>query len=93
MKPTSDTGEGDRQRMPCAKEIESGREWIVDADLRDFFGSVEHEKLPTLVSQQIADGRVLHLIRAMLKAGSYGKGQLFPSERGTSQGGVVAPLT
>lgn len=74
------------------KEIQGGREWIVDADLRDFFGSVDHEKLLTLVAQRIADGRVLRLIRAMLKAGSYGKGRLFPSERGTPQGGVVSPL-
>ena len=74
------------------KEIQSGREWIVDADLRDFFGSVDHEKLLTLVAQRIADGRVLRLIRAMLKAGSYGKGRLFPSERGTPQGSVVSPL-
>src|ERR1700681_265333 len=74
------------------KEIQGGSEWIVDADLRDFFGSVDHEKLLTLVAQRVADGRVLHLIKAMLKAGSYGKGQLFPSERGTPQGGVVSPL-
>src|SRR5258708_15719400 len=75
------------------KEIQGGSEWIVDADLRDFFGSVDHEKLLTLVAQRIADGRVLRLIRAMLKAGSYGKGQILPSERGTPQGGVVTPLT
>src|ERR1700733_8404789 len=74
------------------KEIQSGQEWIVDADLRDFFGSVDHEKLLTLIAQQEADGRVLRLIRAMLKAGSYGKGRLFPSERGTPQGSVVSPL-
>ena len=75
------------------KEIQDeGREWIVDADLKDFFGSVDHEKLLTLVAQRVADGRVLRLIRAMLKAGSYGKGRLFPSERGTPQGGVVSPL-
>ena len=73
------------------KEIQTGSEWIVDADLRDFFGSVDHEKLLTLVAQRVADGRVLRLIKAMLKAGSYGKGQLFPSERGTPQGGVVSP--
>jgi len=73
-------------------EIQGGSEWIVDADLRDFFGSVDHEKLLTLVAQQVADGRVLRLIEAMLKAGSYGKGQLFPSERGTPQGGVVSPI-
>jgi len=74
------------------KEIQSGSEWIVDADLRDFFGSSDHEKLLTLVAQQVADGRVLRLIQAMLKAGSYGKGRLFPSERGTPQGGVVSPV-
>jgi len=74
------------------KEIEGGREWIVDADLRDFFGSVDHEKLLTLVAQQIADGRVLRIIRSMLTAGSYGEGRLFPTERGTPQGGVISPL-
>jgi group II intron reverse transcriptase/maturase len=74
------------------KEIQSGREWIVDADLKDFFGSVDHTKLLTLVAQRIADGRILRLIEAMLKAGSYGKGRLFPAERGTPQGGVVSPL-
>jgi RNA-directed DNA polymerase len=73
-------------------EIKDGREWIVDADLKDFFGSVAHDKLLTLVAQRIADGRVLRLIEAMLKAGSYGQGQLYPTERGTPQGGVVSPV-
>jgi hypothetical protein len=36
------------------KEIQSGSEWIVDADLRDFFGSVDHEKLLTLVAQRVS---------------------------------------
>src|ERR1700758_1701473 len=74
------------------KEIEAGSEWIVDADLKDFFGSAEHEKIVTLVSQQVSDGRVLRLITAMLKAGRYGEGRLFPTERGTPQGGVASPL-
>jgi retron-type reverse transcriptase len=43
------------------KEIEAGGEWIVDADLKDFFGSVVHEKLLTLVAQRVSDGRVLRL--------------------------------
>src|SRR6516165_13391 len=73
------------------KELQGGSEWIVDGDLRDFFGSVDHEKLLTLVARRVADGRVLCLIEAMLKAGSYGNGQLFPTERGTPQGGVVSP--
>jgi RNA-directed DNA polymerase len=73
-------------------EIRSGREWIVDADLKDFFGSADHGKLLKLVAQRIADGRVLRLIQAMLKAGSYGQGRLFPTERGTPQGSVISPL-
>ena len=75
------------------KEIESGSEWIVDADLKDFFGSVDHEKLLTLVAQRVSDGRVLRLIEAMLKAGSLSTaGDCPPSEQGTPQGGVVSPL-
>ena len=74
------------------KEIEAGGEWIVDADLKDLFGSVDHEKLLTLVAQRVSDGRVLRLIEAMLAAGSYGERRLFPTERGTPQGGVASPL-
>ena len=74
------------------KEIETGQEWIVDADLKDFFGSVSHEKLLTLVAQRVSDGRVLRLISSMLKAERYGDGQLFPTKRGVPQGGVVSPL-
>ena len=74
------------------KEIEAGAEWIVDADLKDFFGSVDHGKLLTLVAQRVSDGRVLRLVEAMLTAGSYGEGRLFPTVRGTPQGGVISPL-
>ena len=74
------------------KELKSGREWVVDADLSNFFGTVDHDKLLTLVAQRVSDGRVLRLIRSMLQAGSYGEGRLFPTERGTPQGGVVSPL-
>ena len=44
------------------REVGAGSEWIVDADLKDYFGSVDHEKLMTLVGKQVADGRVLKLI-------------------------------
>jgi len=54
---------------------------------------VDHEKLLTLVTQKVADGHVLRLIEAMLKAGSYGEGRLIPTERGTPQGGVATPRT
>lgn len=74
------------------KEIRAGSEWIVDADLKDFFGSVDQGKLMTLVAQQISDGRVLRLIESMLKAGCLAEGKVLPTERGTPQGGVVSPV-
>jgi RNA-directed DNA polymerase len=73
-------------------ELAEGNEWIVDADLRNFFGSVEHEKLLTLVGQRIADGRVLRLIEQMLKAGCIAEGKRLETEQGTPQGGVVSPV-
>jgi group II intron reverse transcriptase/maturase len=74
------------------REIEAGAEWIVYADLKDYFGTIDHEKLMTLVAQRVADGRVLMLIERMLTAGYMAKGRLFPSAQGTPQGGVVSPL-
>jgi len=74
------------------REIDAGAEWIVDADLKDYFGTLDHEKLMTLVAQRVADGRVLTLIEQMLTAGYMEHGRLFPTLQGTPQGGVVSPL-
>src|SRR3990172_759919 len=74
------------------RELKEGNEWIVDADLKDFFGSVDHEKLITLVAQRIADGQVLRLIRSILEAGCVDAGRRLPTEQGTPQGGGGSPL-
>jgi RNA-directed DNA polymerase len=74
------------------KELQEGREWIVDADLKDFFGSVDHERLLALVNQRVSDGRVLSLIEGILKAGCCAEGKRLPTEQGTPQGGVISPL-
>ena len=74
------------------KEIAEGNEWIVDADLKNFFGSVDQEKLLTLVNQRVSDGRVLGLIDHMLKAGCIAEGRRLETEQGTPQGGVVSPI-
>lgn len=74
------------------KELQDGYEWIVDADLKDYFGSIDHEKLMILVNQRVSDGRVLRLIKSILKAGCYAHGKQLPTEQGTPQGGVISPL-
>src|ERR1019366_651574 len=74
------------------REVEAGNEWIVDADLKDYFGSVDHDRLMTLIGKQVADSRVLRLIQQMLKAGYEDKGRRYETPQGTPQGGVVSPL-
>ena len=74
------------------REVEAGNEWIVDADLKDYFGSVDHEKLMALIGKQIADSRVLKLIQQTLTAGYEEKGQRYETPRGTPQGGVISPM-
>ncbi|NSW84643.1 MAG: group II intron reverse transcriptase/maturase [Syntrophothermus sp.] len=73
-------------------EIMAGYHWILDADLKDYFGSVPHEKLIDMVAEKVSDGRVLELIRQMLKAGYVEKGKRLPTPKGTPQGGVISPL-
>lgn len=73
-------------------ELEQGHEWVVDADLRDFFGSADHDKLMELVNQRVSDGRVLSLIGSMLTAEHIEDGHSHPTVRGVPQGGVISPL-
>jgi group II intron reverse transcriptase/maturase len=74
------------------REIMGGCKWIVDADLRDFFGTVHHERLIDMIAEKISDGRVLGLIRQMLEAGYMERGKRYPTPKGTLQGSVVSPL-
>lgn len=74
------------------RELEEGNEWVVDADLKDFFGSVDQDKLLSLVNQRVSDGRVLGLIHQILKAGCVAEGKRLATEEGVPQGGVISPL-
>ena len=46
-----------------------GREWVLEVDIQEYFDSIDHEKLIDFVAERIADGRILRLIRKMLKSG------------------------
>jgi RNA-directed DNA polymerase len=66
--------------------------WIVDADLKNFFDSVSHAWLIKFLEHRIGDERVLRLVHKWLKAGVMEQGELTVSEQGTPQGAVASPL-
>lgn len=66
--------------------------WIVDADIRSFFDTVNHEWLMRFVEHRVGDPRLLRLIAKWLKAGVMEEGALRASEQGTPQGATVSPL-
>lgn len=73
-------------------DTNSGNQWIVDADLRDYFGTVNHELLINLIARKISDGKILKLIRSMLTTGYMEGKQLFPTNKGTPQRSVISSL-
>src|SRR5580704_10145922 len=66
--------------------------WILDADIQNFFGAVSQEWLVRLLEHRIGDKRIIRLIQKWLKAGTLEDGVITVDERGTGQGSVISPL-
>ena len=73
--------------------IEKGKtSYVVDADIKSYFNSLEHDKIIELVRFRLADPNILWLIKKMLKAGVVEDGKWQPTEKGTEQGNLASPV-
>jgi RNA-directed DNA polymerase len=69
-----------------------GGGWLIELDIQDFFGSLDHGKLRQILRQRIRDGVLLRLIGKWLRAGVMEGGNVTRPGAGTPQGGVVSPI-
>jgi group II intron reverse transcriptase/maturase len=66
--------------------------WVLDADIRAFFDTLDHGWVVKFVEHRVADRRIVRLIQKWLNAGVLEDGQRTVSEVGTVQGGSISPL-
>jgi group II intron reverse transcriptase/maturase len=66
--------------------------WVLDADIRAFFDTLNHDWLVKFIEHRVADRRIVRLIRKWLNAGVLEDGKRIRKEEGTVQGGSISPL-
>lgn len=75
------------------KEVSfKGKRYIIDADMKNYFGSIDHQRLREFLDLRIKDGVIRKMIDKWLKAGILEEGNVIYPKEGTPQGGSISPL-
>lgn len=72
--------------------LNEGYEWVIDLDIEAYFDTVNHDKLISILRENVNDSTTLHLIRKFLQAGIMEEGLIKPSTIGMPQGGPLSPI-
>jgi len=95
----ADTSYGFRPRRSALQAVHKVEErliqgcaWIVEADIKDFFTTLNHDRLLDLVCQCVPDPNIRKLVESFLTAGVMEEGIMKQETAGTPQGGVISPL-
>jgi group II intron reverse transcriptase/maturase len=84
---------GPREALDAvAQHARAGFRWVVDADIEQFFDTLDHQQLMAALGRRISDGALLRLIYRWLKAGYLLDGVNYDTDQGSPQGGVLSPL-
>ena len=85
-------GRGCHTALAEVEETWKGTTWFIEGDIRDCFGSLDHDVMITILADKIHDNRFLRLIRGMLRAGYLEDWRWNATLSGAPQGGVVSPV-
>lgn len=69
-----------------------GMHYIIDADIKNYFGSIDHSILRNFLDRRVKDGVIRRMIDKWLKAGVLDGDELYYPKEGTPQGGIISPL-
>jgi len=85
-------GPHDAMDALCVAIDQRNVNWIIDADIQNFFGAVSQEWLLRFLEHRIGDKRIIRLIQKWLRSGILEDGIVTVDDRGTGQGSVISPL-
>jgi group II intron reverse transcriptase/maturase len=86
------SGKGCHTALREVERFWTGTTWFIEGDISDCFGTLDHDVMLRILSENIHDNRFLRLIKQMLKAGYLEDWRYHESLSGCPQGGVVSPI-